>query len=207
MVAMLTHLHHTPRVGPAQHRWARDAVVAAQLGAAALVVVTALEWRGESRGDTGPGPMGTPAASELVQTEPASHPRSTFGSPGFDLPTSPASPVGTNSPSSVAISVQHGTGTSSSAIGAPIDALGGPVEVRVIDGSFITVATALVNPGDQARIANLPAGTYRLILAQTTGVSEPTPGVAISAASSQLTDPVQVVAGDVLLVSLQPRPA
>lgn len=49
---MLAHLHHTPRVRPHYPHWARDAVIAAQVGAAALIVVTALEHaRHDSEGE------------------------------------------------------------------------------------------------------------------------------------------------------------
>jgi len=276
MDAMLTHLHHTPRVGPTHHRWARDAVVAAQLGAAALVVVTALEWRHDLQDDGAPGRTGA-ADTELVQTgdvgtgasagsayaewaqpgatsqpgglslpvlaaapvnadtsaavpaEPAAaaelgvpaEPGVAADSAGFADPVVPAdptvpanaavpdhaTPADPSGPASIAVSVEGGgTGEATPALGALAAAFEGPVEIRVIDEASATVATAIVNPGDVARIVNLPTGTYRLLLSQTTGVTEPSPGVAISAARVQRTDPVELIAGDVLLISLQPRP-
>lgn len=215
MVGMLTHLHHTPRVGPSHHRWARDAVVAAQLGAAALVVVTALEWRGDGGRDVQPGQQGASTGTEVVRTDGASHnrnagtPITTPASAGSMVPPELATPAELPDGSSIDIAVLRSgeAGTSTSAVGTPIEILGGPVAVRVIDAAFATVASTVVSPGDVARIADLPAGEYRLILSQTTGVSEPTPGIGISAAAARLTDPVQVTAGDVLLVSLQQRPA
>ncbi|MFN0027644.1 MAG: hypothetical protein ACKV2O_10785 [Acidimicrobiales bacterium] len=257
MVSMLTHLHHTPRVGPAQHRWARDAVRAAQLGAAALVVVTAVEWRSE-RGDAQPGQPDTRTPTELVRTEDAASvpnaglavasagataaaaPPTTapvgetaapqapvtdvpvVATPAAEAPApeapaaeapaaeeAAAAPAPMAGPPSVHIEVQSAE-TSGTAISAADVALessfGTTVQVQVRDASSVVVATAMLNPGDVARIADLPAGDYHLTLHQTSGVSEPSPGVAISAAIWQRAGSVQVAAGEVLLISLQHHP-
>ncbi len=215
---MLTHLHHGHRVAPAHHRWARDAVVAAQLGAAALVVVTALEWRNDSRDNGRPSGAAQPASGSAALTEApaaavsAAAPVASALTDGSAAAASASVGVSAGNamapgPRAIDVAVLHGdAGTAASAVRAPLQPMSGPVEVRVIDTNFVTVSTLMVAEGGVARIADLPAGQYRLILIQTTGVSEPQPGVAISASTTQITDPLPIAAGDVLLVSLQPGP-
>lgn len=222
--SVLAHLHHGKRVRPHHHRhWARDAVVAAQIGAAALIVVTALE---HARGDR-------TESADAVRTEMAVATPGTAagfgtstdtGGPGAGaldrfagseapapVPAAEATgapPVASTDPAlpgHIELALLHGDGTSAP-VGHPTGPLLGPLSVTVQGADGATVATAEVPVGQVGRIEGLAAGTYRLVLSTESPITEPSEGVAIGAASTQLTDPISIVDGDVLLVAAQANP-
>lgn len=229
---MLAHLHHTPRVRPHYSHWARDAVIAAQVGAAALIVVTALEHtRRDSDRDA---QQSTLARTTVEQVAPAATPTTTattvidLRQGAAPITTTPApaasvsiAAVGTEpvetmpsvgvltAPSALSgridIAVEHG-GTASNPLPTLTQDLFGPVRVEVLGADNATVATASVAVGEVGRIEGLPAGRYRLVLSTETPMTEPAPGVAIGAANSQLTSEVELAEGDVLLVAPQANP-
>ena len=226
---VLTHLHHSRRVPsdrPARssdadhgHHWGRDAVIAAQVGAAALIVVTALEAANRSSGDAAPV---RGEQSEFVVENPATATVSGPGdqAPALSTPTDAgglASSAPTPEPSvaamaqqsgegSIAISVVHG-GDTVPAVEAIDGQILGPVEVKVLDGTGNTIASTTVGLGEVGRIEGLPAGSYRLVLTQESPVTEPSPGVGIGASSAQMTGSITIGVGDTLLISVQPNPA
>ena len=210
---MLTHLHHGHRVSSHQHRWARDAVIAAHVGVAALVVVTAFEQlKGHEQLSSNSSGAGTEQPFEVVAG----------GRAGVSLP--PPAGGGTtggganvasgaalvaagqteaSSPASIEISLLHGGERSQAVAVDPV--LGpslGPLRVDVLDAGNTKVASTEVVVDQVARVPGLPAGVYRLVLSQQSQPSEPSPGVGISAANAQVTDPIELTEGDILLIAL-----
>jgi hypothetical protein len=216
---VLAHLHHTPRVRPHHHGWVRDAVIAAQLGAAALVVVTALEDR-HSSGSSAEA-SGAAVTTELVAEgtpptavppsggdQPADHPA--VAGPTAIGATAAAATGATSStaaspPGRIEISVVRAD-TTTVGVDAPSSVVLGPLSVSVLDGSGAVTATTTVELGQVGRLEGLAAGTYRLVLSSETPVTEPSPDVGISAASSEITGAIELTDGDVLLVAAQPAP-
>jgi hypothetical protein len=215
---VLAHLHHTPRVRSHQRSWTRDALIAAQVGAAALVVVTALENDRPSGGATEDAAGRTP--TELVQAVPAARAvpstvaattgadgqQSILGVAGLDDQAVPAPAAAAATtvqpPGRIEIAVLHADTTASS-VAQPGSLLLGPLSVTVLDGAGAVVTTTTVQPGEVGRLERLAPGPYRLVLSSETPVTEPTPGVAIGAASSELSTTIELIDGDVLLVAAQ----
>lgn len=230
MDIVLAHLHHTPRVRPHYSHWARDAVIAAQVGAAALIVVTALE---HTRRDSDDGAQATLArttveqvaaaptttASTIIDLRQGVAPVTTTPSPAasVNLAVDPTETVETMASAGVLsapaglngridIAVEH-AGTAANALPTLTQDLFGPIRVEVLGPDGTTVATSSVPVGEVGRIEGLPAGRYRLVLSTEAPVSQPAAGVAIGAANAQLTSDVELAEGDVLLVAPQANPA
>lgn len=181
--------------------------MAAGVGAAALVVVTALEHSARSSSSlsaaatptevvtTTPSPAATPSGSPTAVLEESSAPTASV------TLSAPAAMVD----GSIEISLVHG-GTALPAVEPISGPLFGPLHVQVLGADGASVATVDV-PVDQAgRIEGLAAGSYRLILTQQTPVTEPSAGVAISAASAQATGTIALEDGDVLLIAAHSNP-
>lgn len=194
---------------------------------AAIVVVTALERAGSDGGDqpsvTSVSTVTTVAAPQPVQatTIPATSIPATSAAgnapapaaeraaalaaePVVDLRTDTAvvGPTSAAVEGTIQISLVHG-GASSPAIDSIPGMLLGPLKVDVLDATGASIASVEVPVDQVGRIEGLVAGSYRLVLSQQTPVSTPSPGVAISAASSQITQSIVVADGDVLLIAAQ----
>lgn len=206
---MLTHLHHGHPVSSPQHRWARDAVIAAHVGVAALVVVTAFEQlKGHEQLSSNSSGAGTEQPFEVVaggragvSLPPPAGEGTTGG--GANVASGAAGPTEASSPASIEISLLHGGERAQAvAVDPVLGPLLGPLRVDVLGAGNTKVASTEVVVDQVARVPGLPAGVYRLVLSQQSQTSEPSPGVGISAANAQITDPIELAEGDILLIAL-----
>ena len=206
---MLTHLHHGHPVSSPQHRWARDAVIAAHVGVAALVVVTAFEQlKGHEQLSSNSSGAGTEQPFEVVaggragvSLPPPAGEGTTGG--GANVASGAAGPTEASSPASIEISLLHGGERAQAvAVDPVLGPLLGPLRVDVLGAGNTKVASTEVVVDQVARVPGLPAGVYRLVLSQQSQPSEPSPGVGISAANAQITDPIELAEGDILLIAL-----
>jgi len=158
------------------HRRRRAALTGTVLGAAALLALALPALRTPAA--VGPRPLEVTAPSEG------------------------AAPTPSATVASVAVAVIRDGVARPLPIG-PAAAAAGTVQIRVLDAAGTTVADLAPTAGGADRVAGLPDGAYRLLVTHESDVVEPSPGIAIGAASAQITEPVQLVAGDTLVVSIR----